>query len=106
MNHTHGLPRSMTSSWAQPVEPWPEITWREEKEARCSLLWPSPWIVSSGCPSPSPKGQRSSRESLCPPASLLSYGLVPPLVLLAWGGQNSTAAIPGFLVPVCPPLGK
>ena len=58
------------------------------------------------CPSPSTKVQCSSRESLCPRASLLSCGLVPPLVLLAWGHQNSTASIPGFLAPVCPHLGK
>ena len=58
------------------------------------------------CPSPSTKVQGSSCESLCPRASLLSCGLVPPLVLLAWGHQNSTASIPGFLAPICPRLGK
>ena len=47
MNHTHALTCSTASSWVQPVEPWLQITGREEKEARCLLLWPSPWSASS-----------------------------------------------------------
>lgn len=99
MDHTHGLPCSVASSWVQPMEPWPQIRGRENV-ARSALLWLPPCRVSSGRPGPTTKGHCSSRDSFCPRDSLLSCGLAPPLVLSAWGGHSSTASIPESWLPL------